>query len=65
MASTTAYLKACFWSLLHITEYGHVAYKIESNEAHTPLKWSIFPFNGARIKVHLLQKEVTMFGLKG
>ena len=45
-------LKCLLWILSHFTECGHVAYQIESTEAQKPLKWSIIPFNGARIKVN-------------
>ena len=43
----------------------HSSLQIETTEAQKTIKWSIISFNGARIKVHLLQKDVTMLKLKG
>ena len=39
--------------------------RLNQMEHRNPLKWSFILFNGARIKVHILWKEIKMFKLKG
>ena len=39
--------------------------RLNQMEHRNPLKWSFISFNGARIKVHILWKEIKMFKLKG
>ena len=39
--------------------------RLNQMEHRNSLKWSFISFNGARIKVHILWKEIKMFKLKG